>query len=102
MKIVKSNLQEDNFYYISTGDWSTVVLSSSKEDAITEIFRDISVNPERYGALGNIFIIMDIDTAMMDLTLEDSLKFLPTEEVIALIKDADIRGLFLNKNDNAE
>lgn len=102
MKIVKSSLQEGNFYYISTGDWSTVILADSKEDAITEIFRDISINPDRYGSIGNIFIIMDVDTAMLDLTLEESLKFISAEEAISLIKDRGVRDLFLNKNDNGE
>jgi len=102
MKIVKSSLQQGNFYYVSTGDWSTVLLSDSKEDAITEVFRDISMNPSRYGSIGNIFIIMDVDTAMLDLTLEDSLKFISAEEAISLIKDKEIRDLFLNKNDNGE
>ena len=100
MKLVKSSLQQGNFYYISTGDWSSVLIADSREDAITEVFRDISTDASKYGSIGNVFIIMDIDAAMLDLTLEDSLRFMSTEEAISLIKDEKIRYLFLDKNDN--
>jgi len=87
MKIVKNQKSQKVFYYISSGSWSTVTKASSKSEALEEVFRDILHRPRDYGAIGSVVVIMDIDEAMKDLTLESALKFISTEEALRLVGD---------------
>ena len=52
------------FYYISSGNWSSMVSARSRKDALRDLFNDIIKNPGRYGPIGTVIVLMDIDEAM--------------------------------------
>ena len=102
MKIVKNQKSPKVFYYISSGNWSTVIKSGSKSEALEEVFRDILNNPSNYGPVGSVVIVMDIDEAMRDLTLESALKFISTEEALRLVGDPYLKENILGYGENNE
>ena len=76
--------------------------SSSKSEALEEVFRDILNNPGNYGPVGSVVIVMDIDEAMRDLTLESALKFISTEEALKLVGDPYLKENILGYGENNE
>jgi glucose-6-phosphate-specific signal transduction histidine kinase len=85
--MIKKNNEKKDFYFVSTGDWSTVTLAENKSCALNQVFEELLNNPQKFGGVGEVVICMNVDQAMRDLSLEDSLKFIPTEEAI------DVTGL---------
>tara|TARA_B100002019_G_scaffold71248_1_gene61427 strand:- start:20868 stop:21179 length:312 start_codon:yes stop_codon:yes gene_type:complete len=102
MKIIKSQTSSSVFYYISSGNWSSVVSARSRKDALRQLFNDIIKNPGRYGPIGTVIVLMDIDEAMKDLTLESALKFISTEEALEMVGDPDISESILGEGDPGE
>lgn len=87
LKITKTNKDTDEFFYISTGDWSSVIKADSRESALRVALREAINKPNVHGAIGEIIIVMSICEAMKDLTLENALKFIPMDQALSLIKE---------------
>ena len=85
MKILKSLKNSESYYLISSGLWSVVVCAEDKSSALKLVFNDLKDNPNDYGDLGEVVCIMNIDRSMRDLTLEDSLKFTSTSDLLTEI-----------------
>lgn len=102
MKIIKTQTSSSIFYYISSGNWSSMVSARSRKDALRDLFNDIIKNPGRYGPIGTVIVLMDIDEAMKDLTLENALKFISTEEALEMVGDPSISEYILGEGGASE
>lgn len=97
--MIKKVNDTNEFYLVSSGDWSTVVLAENKSSALEKVFKGLLNNPKEYGGVGKIVICMNIDQAINELTLEESLKFIPTEEAIGITGQVNIWDLISTDED---
>jgi hypothetical protein len=69
--------RKQKYFYLESGDWSTVVMADDRSSALKESFRRL-LEEETDKNIGQVMICFDVGEAVRDLSLEDSLKFIPT------------------------
>lgn len=86
--------EEDNrkFYYVSCGGWESVVLASDRSSALIESLEEV-ISSGKGATVSTVMICLDISGATTDISLEDSLKFIPIAEVVPLLSEDTLREL---------
>ncbi len=77
IRAIKDN---ERFFYFQSGNWEGFFSADSKESALDRLVHDIKSRPNL--DIGKVLICLDVSRASADLTLEDSLFFIPVEEII--------------------
>lgn len=80
MLMIKIKSSKSSQYYFTSGNWEAFFNADSKESALNNLISEIKSKPEL--SLGKVLICINLDAAIKDLTLEDSLFFIPIEELI--------------------
>ena len=76
---MKNPLDPSNYYYLTSGNWATVVNASDRSSALKEAFESILSNKSEYN-LAPVIICLNIDKTVKELSLEETLKFIPTAD----------------------
>jgi hypothetical protein len=90
------NNREQHFY-LSSGDWSTVVRADDRSSALKKGFEEL-LKDKMGRSISSVIICLNVDATVNDLSLEDSLKFIPTADAADEIGNsrlsAAIKSLF--------
>ncbi len=76
---MKNSIDSSKYYYLTSGNWATVVNASDRSSALKEAFERILENTAKY-QLGPVIICLNVEDAVKELSLEDALKFIPTAD----------------------
>lgn len=71
--------RKQKYFYLESGDWSTVVMADDRSSALKESFRQL-LEEESDKSIGQVMICLDVREAVRDLSLEETLKFIPTAD----------------------
>ena len=87
--MIKTTDDKSKFFYLTSGNWSTVVNADDRSSALRVAFNELLDNKSEY-CLGPVIICFDVDVAVRELSLEQSLKFVPTEDALEEIGEPRI------------
>jgi len=80
MTKIRSIRNDERFFYFQSGDWESFISADSRESALDELIKILKIKPNT--EIGKVLICMDVSKATADLTLEDSLFFIPVEDIM--------------------
>ena len=80
MTKIRSIRNDQRFFYFQSGGWESFISADSRESALDELIKVLKIKPNT--EIGKVLICMDVSKATSDLTLEDSLFFIPIEDVM--------------------
>lgn len=80
MTKIRSIRSDERFFYFQSGGWEGFISADSKESALDELV--ISLKNKPNFEIGKVLMCLDVSGASADLTLEDSLFFIPIEEIL--------------------
>jgi|TARA_B110000495_G_scaffold1151_1_gene817 hypothetical protein len=80
MTKIRAIKETERFFYFQSGNWEGFISADSKESALDELVKEIKNQPQL--EIGKVLICLDASRAATDLTLEESLFFIPVEEVL--------------------
>ena len=82
LKMTKIKAIKDNerLFYFQSGNWEGFISADSKESALEELVNEIKLQPNL--EVGKVLICLDASRASEDLTLEESLFFIPVEDLL--------------------
>ena len=77
IRAIKNN---EKFFYFQSGNWEGFISADSKESALEGLVKEVKLQPDL--EVGKVLICLDATRASEDLTLEESLFFIPVEDLL--------------------
>ena len=98
--IMEDEFKTKKYFYIVSGNWSTVVNADDRSSALKEAFRSL-LKDKSDKSIAPVIACLNVDDTVKDLSLEDTLKFIPTAVAAYEIGKprlaAAIKSLFSNE-----
>ena len=89
--MIKTVDTKNKFYYISSGNWETVVMADNRSSALKASFSELlEEERKRDYLLSSVVICFDIDCAAKELSMDQSLKFIPTEDALEEVGEPEL------------
>jgi hypothetical protein len=87
--IIKSENSPSSLFFISSGDWEIVVEADDKSSALSDALK-ACLSDDKINSISPILLCMNISDAAAELSMERSLKFIPTADAAAALEDEDV------------